>query len=896
MQNKNQNYYNLSKEKILSKLNSSLQGLTEYEAEKRLLKFGSNKLPEAKKDGLRIIFLRQFKSPLIYILLFASLIIFFTSEITDGFVILFIILFNAIVGTIQEGRAQNTLLALKKMTATKTSVIRDGREIIIPADMLVPGDIIVLREGDKIPADSRVTHSSLLKVDEAVLTGESYYKSKVSDPISGTINSPAEQSNMVFKGTYVVTGTGKAVVISTGLDTYIGQITKKASLIDSDIPLKKDIKNLSRFIIYAVSVICLLLVILGIATGNNIKEIFNVAVAVAVSVIPEGLPIVMTLVLAMGVWRMSKHKVLVKRLQAVEALGQAKIIAVDKTGTITKNELTVEEIYGNNKFFHVTGAGYEPKGEIRFEDNIVDPLNYQELLMIGRISNFCANAQVAFLEETSTWKISGDPVEAAMLVFSEKIGFRKEILENEIPKIAESPFDYKTKIHATLNMGKNENFLAVAGAPENIIAISKKIWSPHGNFELTEEKRKELDEIFSSMSRRGLRVIALAAGKTMTKTISKNELQDISFVGFLGMKDVLREESKEAVIKAQSAGIKVVMLTGDHKITARAIAEEAGIFSKKDKIIVGDQIDKMTDDDLSREIEEATVFARVTPDHKLRIIEAYKKRGEIVAMTGDGVNDALSLAAADLGVSMGNIGTEVAREASDIVLLDDNFGNIVLGIKEGKNILRTMKRVILYLFSTSAGELLTIFATFLIGYPLPILAVQILWLNLVTDGFLDMALAMEPRERGLLRKRKRDSQNNLIDKLMIQRILIMAVPMMIGTLILFSKYYEDNIFKAWTISLTTLAVFQWFNAWNCRSEDKSIFRMNPFTNIYLVGATIIVILLQLLALYAPAMQKILHTVPLNFSDWILIVSVAFAIVIFEEARKFISGFVNKFSS
>lgn len=888
------NIYNLTSYEVLQKFDTSLQGLSEDEAEKRLGEYGPNKLAEAKTESLLMIFLRQFKSPLIYVLLLAALAIFFTSDISDGFVILFIIFFNAIVGTIQEGRAQSTLLALKKMTETNASVVRDGQETIVSSEKLVPGDIIVLREGDKIPADARIIHEDLFKIDEAVLTGESHYKNKTSEAISRESLIPSDQENIIFKGTYVVSGTARAVVTLTGIHTYIGKISKKAAFIDSDIPLKKDIKKLSKIIITSVSIIVISLVILGLLSGNAALDIFKVAVAVAVSVVPEGLPIVMTVILAMGVWRMSKHNVLVKRLQAVEALGQAKIIAVDKTGTLTKNELTVEEVYCHGKFFSVSGVGYEPKGTISHEKNIVDPLNYQELLMVGKISCFCANAQAAYLPVEKIWKISGDPVEVAMRVFSEKVGFQKEILESEMPKISEIPFDYKTKMHAVLNSGEGENFLAVAGAPEKIIEKCTKIWHPNGSIEISQKDKKDLERIFSEMSRNGLRIIAVAWKKISSKAISQDNLCDLSFVGFLGMKDALREEAREAVQRAQAGGIKVIMLTGDHRITAETIAREAGICKGGEKIITGDQIDEMSDFNLEQIIGDACVFARVTPEHKLKIIEAYRRRGEVVAMTGDGVNDALSLAAADLGVAMGKIGTEVAREASDIILLDDNFGNIVLGIKEGKNILRTIKRVILYLFSTSVGELLTIFATFLIGFPLPILAVQILWLNLVTDGFLDVSLAMEPRERGLLVKPKRNYSKNLIDSLMVWRMVFMAVPMMIGTLFLFGKYFEQDLAKAWTISLTVLAVFQWFNAWNCRSEEKSIFQMNPFVNLYLVLATVVVIALQLLAVYTPLMQKVLHTVPLEISDWLLIIPVAFSIVVVEEVRKVVYRFMHKY--
>ncbi|MFA4817131.1 MAG: HAD-IC family P-type ATPase [Parcubacteria group bacterium] len=886
--------YNLTPDEVLQKFNTSLSGLSNEEVGKRLEKYGFNRLPEAKAEGLAAIFWRQFRSPLIYVLLLAALAVFFTSEISDGFVILFIIFFNAVIGTIQEGRAQNTLLALKKMTQTDASVIRGGRETIVDSDQLVPGDVIVLREGDKVPADARLIHDDIFKVDEAVITGESSYKIKTAEPIMKEVVPVADQENMVFSGMYVVAGTSKAVVVVTGIETFIGKISQKAALIDSDMPLKKDIQHLSKIIIISVSIIVILLMILGLLAENPILDIFKVAVAVAVSVVPEGLPIVMTVVLAMGVWRMSKHNVLVKRLQAVEALGQAEIIAVDKTGTLTKNELSVEKVYCHGKIFNIAGAGYDPTGEIRHEKDIIDPLNYQELLMAGRIASFCSNAQVAYLADEKIWKVSGDPVEAAMLVFSEKVGFKKEILESEMPKLDELPFDYKTKIHATLNRGERENFLAVSGAPEKIIEKCVKIWHPNGGIKISQKDRDELEKIFVAMSKEGLRVIAIARAKTLLKTVSAGDLAELSFMGFLAMKDVLREEAKEAVAKAQAGGIKVVMLTGDHKISAEAIAKEAGICKGGEKIITGDQIDGLSDFQLEQAIGDACVFARVTPEHKLRIIEAYRRRGEVVAMTGDGVNDALSLAAADLGVSMGKIGTEVAKESSDIVLLDDNFGNIVLGIKEGKNILKTIKKVILYLFSTSAGELLVIFATFIIGWPLPILAVQILWLNLVTDGFLDISLAMEPREKGMLAKIKNKYSKRLVDWRMARRIVLMAAAMMVGTLFLFGKYFEDDLEKAWTVSLTVLAVFQWFNAWNCRSEEKSIFTTNPFSNLYLVSATVIVIILQCLALYTAFGQKILHTVPLGAGEWALIISVGFSIVVVEEARKALYRFMHKF--
>ncbi|MDP3763429.1 MAG: HAD-IC family P-type ATPase, partial [bacterium] len=458
----------------------------------------------------------------------------------------------------------------------------------------------------------------------------------------------------------------------------------------------------------------------------------------------------------------------------------------------------------------------------------------------------------------------------------------------------------KLKYHATVHKTDSTNlsaskqdFLTVVGAPEVLLSLSQKIWRGGKSYRLSNEEKQGLEATFLAMSQEGLRVIALAESREVSGVVSSETINDLTFVGFFGMKDALRPEVRDAMQKATSAGIRVVMITGDHKTTAQAIAKEAGIYKDGDSTLTGEEIDILSHAELSLKLARTSVFARVTPEHKLRIIMAYKARGEIVAMTGDGVNDAPSLIAADLGVAMGKIGTEVAKEASDIVLLDDNFGSIVSAVEEGRNIYKTIKKVILYLFSTSWGEALTITGALLLGFPLPLLPAQIIWLNFVTDGFLDVALAMEPKEEGLLRGNFERPKKYLVDKLMARRMFIMALPMAIGTLYIFNGYLpigetgiETDLTKAWTISLTTLAVFQWFNAWNCRSESKSIFQMNPFSNKFLVGATVIVIFLQFIALHTPFLQKVLHTVPLEFSEWLVIIPIAASVVVVEEIRKF----------
>lgn len=882
------NWYAQEIPKIFNELKTSNRGLAKKDAMGRRAKYGSNKLPEAKANSLLIIFIQQFQSPLIYVLFLASAIVFMMGETVDGLIIVAVLLFNAIVGTVQEGRAQNTLVALKKFVETEATVLREGEELIISDADVVVGDIIVLQEGERVPADARVISSNKLKVDEAALTGESAPVYKESETIRKSNVPTAGQKNMVFKGTYVVAGNGIAVITATGLETVIGKISKEISSINTEIPLKKNIRQLSRFIIVAAVSISAVLFIVGVMSGSSVREMFATVVSLSVSIIPEGLPIVMTIILAAGVWRMSKHNALVKNLQAIEALGQANVIAVDKTGTITKNELMVQNVYTDGKLFTVSGTGYSPKGEIVLHGTIVNPLNHPELLLSGKIAALCSNARAMFLEDQQQWRVAGDPTEAALSVFGEKIGFRKEDLERESEKIAETPFDYELKYHATAHRFKAENkeLFSVVGAPESVLSLCTKIWRNGRIVHLSEKEKKELMTVFANMSRRGMRVVAFAANCTIPKSFEPKSIHELAFAGFFGMMDTLRSEVIKSVQNANAAGIKIVMITGDHVITAKAIAQEAGIYHEGDGILTGPEIDGLSEEELAQKIKNVSVFARVTPEHKLHIIRAYRRNGDIVAMTGDGVNDAPSLVAADLGVAMGNIGTEVAKEASDIVLLDDNFGNILLAVEEGRNIYRTIKNVVLYLFSTSLGEVLTIAGALFLGYPIPILPAQIIWLNFVTDGFLTIGLAMEPKETNLIKKKFTRPRKYLIDYAMMRRMLVMATSMMIGTLFLFREYINGDLAKAWTIALTTLAVFQWFNAWNCRSEEKSVFRINPFSNMYLVVTTLIVIGLQLFAVYSPIAHQLLRTAPLTISEWVVIVVIAASIILIEEIRKF----------
>jgi Ca2+-transporting ATPase len=884
-------FYNKKAEEVLNLLRTTAEGLSEAEATERLKEYGPNKLPEAKRETFLTIFLKQFASPLIYVLFGAAAIVFYLGEETDGLIILFVVFFNSLVGAIQEGRAQNTLQALRQFVETNATVLRNGKELIIRDAEIVPGDIIVIQEGEKIPADARILISRGLRIDESSLTGESAPIDKHDHPLVGKEISVANQKNMVFKGTNVVGGNGIAVVTATGLNTEIGKISKELVGLDTEIPLKKDIRNLSRLIVLAISGVSVFIFLIGLVFGKSIVEMFATVVSLAVSIIPEGLPIALTIVLATGVWRMSKRNALIKKLQAVEALGQAQVIAVDKTGTLTRNEMVIRRVFINGKFFEIGGVGYEPRGEITLDKKPIDPLNHPDLIFAGRIAAFCAEARVVFLEELKMWRVAGDPTEAAMIVFAEKLGFRKNELELEAPKLAEVPFDYEMKYHLTSHRVDDRQFVTIAGAPEVIIPLSHKLYVNGSSIVFSKENKNEKEKIFHKFSEAGLRVIAfgfaeLPLGQELS-IHNINRLQNLVFVGFYCMEDSLRPEVLDAMKRTEEAGIRVVMITGDHRLTAQAIAKEAGIFKKGDKIMTGEDVEKISVEELAKELPRVSVFARVTPNHKIKIIKAFRSRGEIVAMTGDGVNDAPSLVAADLGVAMGKIGTEVAKEAADIVLLDDNFGSIVAAVEEGRNIYKTIKKTLLYLFSTNIGELLTILGAIFLGFPIPLLPAQIIWLNLITDTFQVSALAMEPKEDNLLKRKFKKTGRYLVDKLMVERMAVMVAPMMIGTLYLFSRYYETNLQYAWTVSLTVLAAFQWLNAWNCRHEDISIFNRKFFSNKYLIAATAVVILLQLVALYTPFMQEILRTEPLAIKDWGITLVIALSIVIAEEIRKFI---------
>lgn len=873
-------------------------GLSQKEAQDRFLQYGPNLLPDKKLDSWTAIFFRQFKSPLIYALLVAATIVYFIGDHADSVIILVVLTFNAIIGAVQEGKSERTLESLKKLSQAESEVLRGGTEMILPEREVVPGDILILQEGQKVTADARVIFSSNLSVDESAMTGETGGVHKYDGVLSDEGLPPASQHNMVFKGTSVLSGNGRGVVVGTGLNTEIGKISKALLAPETEIPLQREIKKLSRAIIYTIGFISALLFFLGIAGGREVKEMFAVVVSLAVSLIPEGLPLVLTLILVTGVWRMSRRNALVKRLQAVEALGQAGVLAVDKTGTVTRNEMVVKKVYVSGRIYTVTGDGYKPQGAIQLAGQPVEPM--ADLELAASIATLSSRASVRFQKEEGIYKVAGDPTEAAMLVFGEKLQYFRDNLLKDYKEIAEIPFDYKTKFRAIFYEHKNDVFCAIVGAPEVLLKESTKFLELGQAKALTLPVKQSFEDVFSEFSAAGLRVVAFGFKrlpkehlKDPFEELKKGSISDMVLGGFYGIEDSIRKEAASAIKRAQEAGIKVVMITGDHKITAKAIAKEVGIFSDGDEIITGNDLAELSAEELSKRLHLVSVFARVTPQDKIKIIEAYKHKGLIVAMTGDGVNDAPSLVGADLGVAMGKIGTEVAKEAGDIVLLDDNLASIVAAIEEGRMMYKNIQKALLYLFSTSLGELLTITLALLWHLPMPLLAVQILWLNLVTDPFIGIALALENKTDGLLKRVPHQRPAYLIDFNMLSQMFLIGLAMAIGTLYLFNLYYHIDYGKSLTISLTTLAVFQWYNGLNCRFPNRSVFNRHFFGNGFFWLAIAFNVSLQLLAVYSPWFQKILRTQGLTFQEWVVVLGIAFLVILVEEVYKLVARFVGR---
>lgn len=878
---------------------NATQGLSSAQVQERLQRYGFNELPEVSRKTLFSIFLNQFKSPLIYILLVAAVIIFFIGDNRlDAFIVSGVLLFNAVVGTIQEGRAKNIIEALKHFLTTTSVVIRDNDQHIVQDKEIVVGDLIVLQAGQRVPADARIIEAYNLYVDESVLTGESAPVHKFTEAITQEVPI-SDQHTMVFKGTFVVTGTGKAVVVATGPKTEIGKIQKSIEEIKTEIPLKKELDRLSYWILIFIFCMCIGLFIFGLLVGRPFRELVVMLTALFVCVIPEGLPVVLTLVLVSGAFRMAKRNVLVKNLQGVEALGRTDVIVLDKTGTLTRNEMMVSIVIAHGKRYQISGEGYHTRGTVILESKqLANPTQDEVLKQIGIAATLLNSSEIEFNKKLQLFDIKGDPTEAALLIFGKKLGLAHTALEKEYTKVCEIPFDSDLKYHAAFyqKAGQPDPIITfIAGAPEALI-----------------KRAANVPELFKTalqqMLAQGLRVVAIGKKEIPAHVFkadspqSENKLpkcahlieHDIELLGLCGIQDAIRPEVRDIIMQARDAGLSIVMATGDHKETARYVAQAVGILREGDEIIDGSEFKRMSDKEVLARLSKITVFARVVPNDKVRIIQLFHKQDKIVAMTGDGVNDVPSLVVADLGIAMGRIGTEVAKQAADLVLLDDSFTSIVHAIEQGRHIFYTIRRVILYFFSTNMAELLIVLFALFANLPLPLTAAQILWLNLVTDGFLDMGLAMESEEEGLLQATWLKRKLHLVDLSIFAKTLYFAIPMAIGSLLVFWWYLQQGatLLHARTMALVTMALFQWFNAWNCRSERYSILHSGILSNRWFLLAAGFVFTLQIVLTTVPFFRYIFKTDYLSLHDWVVILCVTFPIVLIEEIRKRLQPLVD----
>ncbi|MBU0457453.1 MAG: calcium-translocating P-type ATPase, SERCA-type [Nanoarchaeota archaeon] len=879
-------YYNLSISETIKSLKSSEKGLTEKEAKQRLEKDGLNEIEKRKRITPFQIFVRQFTSFIVLILLAAVGISLLLGERLDAIVISIIIILNGMFGFTQEYKAEKAIEALRKLTALKAKVIRNGKEIEIDSKELVPGDIVLLETGSKVPADARLIQIAALQVDEASLTGESVPSKKVIEPLKeGT--TVTDQENMVFMGTIVTKGRAKAIVTNTGMNTEIGKIAEMVQEVEEKLtPLQEKLKQFGKWLGVVTIGICAIVFGAGVLKGYlavgffetaYVSEMFLAAVALAVAAIPEGLPAIVTISLALGVRRMVKRNALIRHLPAVETLGSTNIICSDKTGTLTKNEMTVREIYANNSLIKVTGEGYTPQGKFIHADNkVLEIKNIEFLLRIGALCNDSR------LNHNKKWEIFGDPTEGALLVSAGKASFEKMALEKHFPRIDEIPFDAERKLMTTIHKIDHESVAYVKGAPDVILNKCKSIYINGKVNKLTEQNKKAILNINQDMANNALRVLGFAYKPLTGKYNSASEKieTDLIFVGLQAMIDPPREEVKEAIAKCKTAGIKTIVITGDHKLTAVAIAKELGLFKEGDKALSGEELDKLSDKKLAKIVEEIIIYARANPIHKVRILNALKKKGYIVAMTGDGVNDAPALKKADIGIAMGITGTDVAKEASDMVLTDDNFTSIVNAVEEGRGIYDSIKKFVQYTLSSNLGEILVIFIAILIGWPLPLIAIQILWVNLLTDGLPGLALGLDPFNKDIMKNPPRKREEKLISKDVIQNILIVGVVMGIGTLFMFYLYGVDNN-KAKSIAFTTLIMFQLFNVLTYGAKN---FKINFKTSKFVIGAVVISILMQFLVLYTP-LNVAFKTIPLGLFDWVKIILVSGTLYIILEARK-----------
>ncbi|AKB72180.1 calcium-transporting P-type ATPase, PMR1-type [Methanosarcina mazei] len=878
-------YHDEAADAVLKTLDTSETGLSSGEAENRLEKYGKNELKEEEKTSAVKLFLSQFKSFLILILIVAALFSAFLGELVDALVILFTVFLAGVLGFVQEYRAEESIKLLKSLTSPEALVVRDGKEVKVPSSLLVPGDILILQAGDRIPADARLLEAQSLKIDESSLTGESVPVEKSIKILLPETPQP-DRKNMAYTGTSVTYGRGKAVITATGMSTAFGKLAGLLGEIERErTPLQEKLDQFGRWLGAATLIVVAFVAVLGIFKGFDPFEMFLWGVALAVAAIPEALPAVVTVGLALGVRRMVKRHALVRKLPSVETLGSTNIICTDKTGTLTQNKMTVEKVYVNGTMLSVTGNGYEPVGDFFKEGQPVsEDIHLHKLLVTGALCN-----DAGLVEEEGIGDIIGDPTEGALVVAAAKKGIWRPDLELGHRRIGEVPFSSERKMMTTLNTSEEGVYAYSKGAPEVILDCCTKIFLGGQEKELTPEIRKEILNTVNEMANQTLRVMGFAYRQVPENIVPEEAEKDMVFAGLMGMRDPPREEVKVAIATCTDAGIRTVMITGDHKTTAFAIAREIGIYREGDLVLKGTELDALGDKEFEDMVEKVSVYARVYPEHKLKVVNALKKKGYIVAMTGDGVNDAPALKAADMGIAMGITGTEVSKEASSMILTDDNFASIVSAVEEGRNILKNIKNFIAYGLTCHIGVVLIVLVGVLAWQILPVIAVQILWINLITDGLPPMALSLEAPDRGLMKQKPRKSTEGLVSRRMLIASLGLGALIAVQSLGVLSWALEEGmpLPKIQTLIFTLVVISLMFNAFNWRSDRLSVFSLGIFTNWPLIYAILSTVLLQLAAIYVPVLQTAFRTVPLSLSDWGMIIPLASTTLIVMEVAKYL---------
>ena len=886
-------------EESLSDLNSKRTGLEQEEATKRLVEFGSNELKKEKgKSPLRLL-LEQFKNTLVIILLVATALSFAVGELYDATVIIVIVVAVAVLGFTQEYRAERALEALKKMTAPTASVLRDGKEIKIRTSDVVPGDILLLYTGDKVSADSRLIEVMNLKMDEAALTGESMPVSKDAKLLAAE-TPVSDRTNTVFTGTTVTYGRCRAVVTSTGMNTEFGKIAKMVQAADEEgTPLEKRMANVGKWLGIMAITVCAAVAVLGIIRQHEILEMILWGVSLAVAAVPEALPAVVTGALAVGMYRMAKQHAIVRKLPAVETLGCTSVICSDKTGTMTKGEMTVQSIFIDQTTVKVTGVGYEPTGKFLIEGKASNPIESKGLQTLLTIATLCNDAGLE--KKEAKWTVKGDPTEGALIVAAAKAGLQKEDLENKEPRIGEIPFSSERKRMTTIHQTSGNSKVAyMKGAPEIVLQHCNNILQDGKVKKLTAKDREELLKATEGMATQALRNLGFAYKELPENTRSFDEEieKDFVFVGIMGMIDPPREEVKDAISSCAKAGIKVVMITGDHKLTAVAVAQALNLLKENEtegRVLTGEELEKISNEQLIETVENVVVYARVSPEHKMKIVKAWKAKGHVVAMTGDGVNDAPALKTADIGVAMGITGTEVTKEAADMVLADDNFATIIKAVREGREIYGNIKKYLTYLLQCNIMEILVLSIVMLVS-PEPrsavaLTTIQILWVNLATDGLPAIALGVDPGDPDLMKNKPRDPKESVFSR-EVKAYLVLS-PIITTALLLCGYFYyqpwlgNSNLVEARTQLFTSVVLVELAIAISCRSLKYPVFKVGIFKNKFLWLAVLSSLGSTLVVLYTPQLQSVFDITYPHVMNWIIaITSMAVAFASLETGKHF----------